>query len=78
MLGISGKRPNGCGGCRRRKRRDCQYDLLQVRSDVLGLITDTSRKVSESVLEHLAEEAEDLETERVGDDTVKWTTSETK
>ena len=44
----------------------------------LGLITDTSRKVSESALEHLAEEAEDLETERVGDDTVKWTTSVTK
>ena len=32
----------------------------------LGLITDTSRKVSESALEHLAGEAEDLETERVG------------
>lgn len=41
----------------------------------LGLITDTSRKVSESALEHLAEEAEDLETERVGDDTVTWKTS---
>lgn len=41
----------------------------------LGLITDTSRKISESALEHLAGETENVETERVGDDTVTWTTS---
>lgn len=41
----------------------------------LGLITDTSRKITESALEHLAGETENVETERVGDDTVTWTTS---
>lgn len=41
----------------------------------LGLITDTSRKISESALEHLAGETENVETERVGDDTVTWTMS---
>ncbi len=41
----------------------------------LGLFTDTSRKISESALEHLAGETENVGTERVGDDTVTWTTS---
>ena len=41
----------------------------------LGLITDTSRKITESALEHLAGEAQDMETERVGDDTAVWKTS---
>lgn len=41
----------------------------------LGLITDTSRKITESALEHLAGETEDVETERVGADTITWETS---
>lgn len=41
----------------------------------LGLITDTSRKISESALEHLAGETEDMETEDIEGNTVTWTTS---
>lgn len=41
----------------------------------LGLITDTSRIITESALEHLAGETEDVETERVGADTITWETS---
>lgn len=41
----------------------------------LGLITDTSRKISESALEHLTGEAEDVQTERAGADTITWETS---
>lgn len=41
----------------------------------LGLITDTSRKITESALEHLAGETENVETERVGADTITWETS---
>lgn len=40
----------------------------------LGLITDTSRQITESALERLAGEVVDIETENVGDSTVTWTT----
>ncbi len=41
----------------------------------LGLITDTSRKVTESALGGLIGEVVDIETENVEDSTVTWTTS---
>lgn len=41
----------------------------------LGLITDSSRKVTESVLENLFGEMESVETEKVEENTVTWTTS---
>ncbi len=41
----------------------------------LGLYTDTSRKISESALERLAGEVENVDTEKVEDITTTWTTS---
>lgn len=41
----------------------------------LGLYTDTSRKISESALERLAGEVENVDTEKVEDITIMWTTS---
>ncbi len=41
----------------------------------LGLYTDTSRKISESALERLAGEVENVDTEKVEDITTMWTTS---
>lgn len=40
----------------------------------LGLITDTSRQITESALERLAGEIVSIETENVEDSTVTWTT----
>lgn len=41
----------------------------------LGLITDTSRKVTESALERAVGEEVEVETEEFGDETITWTTS---
>ena len=41
----------------------------------LGLITDTSRKVTESALEHLSGEIVNIETENIAEETVTWTES---
>ena len=41
----------------------------------LGLITDTSRKVTESALDNMVGEMVSVEEEKVEDDTITWTTS---
>ena len=41
----------------------------------LGLITDTSRKVTESALDNMVGEMVSVEEEKVEDDTIAWTTS---
>lgn len=41
----------------------------------LGLITDTSRKITESALDKIAGEVMSVETENVENDTITWTTS---
>ena len=41
----------------------------------LGLITDTSQKITESALDNLSEEVVSIETEEVEYDTITWTTS---
>ncbi len=41
----------------------------------LGLITDTSRQVTESALENAVGEVVNVEMEKIGDDTVTWTES---
>ncbi len=44
----------------------------------LGLCTDTSRRITESALDNLVGEAVSVETEKVEDDTITWTTSVVK
>lgn len=43
--------------------------------EFLGFITDTSRQITESALERAVWEVVDIEEEKVGDETVTWTTS---
>lgn len=50
-------------------------DFSRYDQTFLGLITDTSRKVTESILDNLFGEVESVETEKVGEDTITWTTS---
>lgn len=44
----------------------------------LGLLTDTSLKITESAFESAVGEVETIEAENVGDDTITWTTKITK
>ena len=41
----------------------------------LGLITDTSRKITESALDKIAGEVMSVDAENVENDTITWTTS---
>ena len=50
-------------------------DFSRYDQTFLGLITDSSRKVTESVLENLFGEMESVESEKVEENTVTWTTS---
>lgn len=50
-------------------------DFSRYDQTFLGLITDSSRKVTESALENLFGEMESVESEKVEENTVTWTTS---
>lgn len=50
-------------------------DFSRYDQTFLGLITDSSRKVTESVLDNLFGEVESVEAEKIGEDTITWTTS---
>ena len=50
-------------------------DFSRYDQTFLGLITDTSRRVTESAFDSAVGEVESAEAEKVGENTVTWTTS---
>ena len=50
-------------------------DFSRYDQTFLGLITDTSRRISESAFDSAVGEVESVEAEKIGENTVTWTTS---
>lgn len=73
--GLSGNDPTIAVNVIGKNGEIVNLDFSRYDQTFLGLITDTSRKVTESILDNLFGEVESVETEKVGEDTITWTTS---